>query len=237
MPQVFLANATTTIDGSSNLGTRMSVKSTATASSVISANDASNNAYNLSRNIAYDILQHDIGLVSIAVHDAHIQDFTISSTNVSTNSWSFTIPNIYGRAFTYSLFSDTSAVPVSKTIAKTPAVPITYGAITNLSGGFIYAAGAGVLQPYNGQTTDFTDTPPGNRISTLTANGSAYMMSLVNMMGGILTWDISSNNPVNSKGNFLPDASFNTSYVLSCQTPFATIAPCKAILIGHIVAV
>jgi hypothetical protein len=159
-----------------------------------------------------------------------ITSFTITSNAVGTNSWTFTIPNSYGRAFNYSLYTDTTPTTKSTTnVAK----PMT-GSIA-VNGSFLYATGSGILQPYSStSTTAITYCAGFQQNYTITASGSAYVMSIVNSLGGTLTWSYTTNG-VNDNGACPPtaNAQFTTTYTLSTT---GSVASCYVKLVGIVIA-
>jgi len=167
-----------------------------------------------------------------------ISSFTITSS-VGTNSWSFTIPNSYGRAFTYSLYSNTTPTTYSKNIASNP--PFAYGNIT-LNGSFIFATGNGVYQPYSGTSQTFVDYCSGaQNTHNISAGGGGYVMSVINTMGQTITWTIASNsvNSTSTQSGATPcpavanPSSFTTNYTITIPT---AIASCSLTLVGVVIA-
>lgn len=165
--------------------------------------------------------------------------FTITSNAVGTNSWSFTIPNSYGRAFTYSLYSNTTPTTYSKNIASNP--PFAYGNIT-LNGSFIFATGNGVYQPYSGTSQTFVDYCSGaQNTHNISAGGGGYVMSVINTMGQTITWTIASNsvNSTSTQSGATPcpavanPSSFTTNYTITIPT---AIASCSLTLVGVVIA-
>jgi hypothetical protein len=167
-----------------------------------------------------------------------ISSFTITSS-VGTNSWSFTIPNSYGRAFTYSVFSDTNPTTSSKQSSTNP--PFSYGAIT-LNGSFFLATGNAVYQPYSGTSASFVDYCSGfQNIHSISANGGGYVMSVINSMGQTVTWTITSNsvNSTSTQSGATPcpavasPSTFTTTYTITVPT---SIVSCSLVLVGIVVA-
>lgn len=168
-----------------------------------------------------------------------ITSFTITSNAVGTNSWSFTIPNSYGRAFSYSIYSDTTPTTYSKSNLGIP--PYSYGSITS-NGGFIYATGGAVYQPYSGTSSTFVDyCSGGQNIHSVSASGAGYFMSVINAMGGTGTWTITSSSVNNTStiSGATPcpavatPSSFTTYYTFSTS---ASCASCYAKLVGVVIA-
>ena len=70
MPQIYLANATSTVNGVTTNGSMIKASASANASSAVSQDDASFNAHKLATSIANETLVHDISLVNVAVLDS-----------------------------------------------------------------------------------------------------------------------------------------------------------------------
>jgi hypothetical protein len=159
-----------------------------------------------------------------------ITSFTITSNAVGTNSWTFTIPNSYGRAYNYSLYTDTTPTTTNRSnVAK----PIT--GVLSVNGSFLYATGSGILESYSTTSaTSITYCGGFQQNYTITASGSGYAMSIVNSMGATLTWSYSTNS-VNDNGACPPtaNAQFTTSYTLTSST---AVASCYVKLVGIVIA-
>lgn len=161
-----------------------------------------------------------------------ITSFTISSNAVGTNSWTFTIPNSYGRAFNYSLFSDTTPSVAYKTQLGNP---MNYGTPA-LNNSFVYATGAIVYQPYNGTSSTRNTYCSGfSQNYTISAGGGAYIPSVINSMGGSFTWTLTTSNVSENTANCPPTAAtgFTTIYSVSCSS---SVASCYLKLVGVVVA-
>jgi hypothetical protein len=156
-----------------------------------------------------------------------VTSFTISSNAVGTNSWDFTIPNSYGRAFTYSVYSDTSPTTETKTVSS----PFTYGTPT-LNGSFFFATGNAVNQPY-GITSTIVDYCQGfPDTHDVSSNGAGYLLSVVNTMGQTITWTIGSSTAT-LVGCPETLTSMTTTYNLTIA---GSVGSCYAKLVGIVVA-
>jgi hypothetical protein len=166
-----------------------------------------------------------------------IPSFTITSNAVGTNSWNFTIPNSYGRAFNYSLFTDTN--PTTVTLGGGTQPTFQTGPIT-LNGSFIYATGTGVYQPYKSNSATFVDFCSGfSNTHNASAVGGGYVMDIINSVGQTITWTITSNistitgtNPGDSPCP-AQASPFTTIYTV---TSSGSVASCYLKLVGIVVA-
>ena len=160
-----------------------------------------------------------------------ITSFTITSNAVGTDSWTFNIPASYGRAYTYSLYTDT--IPTT-TVATGQSKPM-FGSPT-INGSFILATGSGILQYYRSTSSSAITYCSGFQDNyTITASGSAYMMNIISVIGTTtLTWSYSTNG-VNDGGGCPPQANsqFTTTYTI---TSSSSVASCYLKLVGIIVA-
>ena len=160
-----------------------------------------------------------------------ITSFTITSNAVGTDSWTFNIPASYGRAYTYSLYTDT--IPTT-TVATGQSKPM-FGYPT-INGSFILATGSGILQYYRSTSVSAITYCSGFQDNyTITASGSAYMMNIISVIGTTtLTWSYSTNG-VNDGGGCPPQANsqFTTTYTI---TSSSSVASCYLKLVGIIVA-
>ena len=169
-----------------------------------------------------------------------ITTFTITSSNTSTNSWNFTIPNTYGNGYTYTLYTTGSPV-VSNTGGGTQP-NWSAGAINIPNNSIFFANGNGIYQPYTSTSGIFVDYCSGSANNhTATASGGGYVMNVISFMGSTsATWTISSNSvsitstisgnlpcPAQANGNF------TTNYTITFGTSLLTT--CSAVLTGNIV--
>jgi hypothetical protein len=145
--------------------------------------------------------------------------FTITSNAVGTNSWNFTIPNnSYGRAFSYTVYSDTNAT--TSLVSNLGTTSITYGNIT-ANGSFFLASGYMIYQAYNGTSNQQITYCNGyQEFYTYSASGVGYVPSIINSIGQSITWVVSSNTVNRNDGTCPPTASggFITTYTLTVPT-------------------
>lgn len=161
-----------------------------------------------------------------------ITPFTITSNAVGTNSWTFTIPNSYGRAFTYSVYSDTTATTATKSGLS---IPMNYGTVA-LNGSFIFATGSMVYQPYQATSVSKITYCSGfSQNYTITAGGGGYIPSVINTMGQTITWSITTSSVGENTVPCPPVASggFTTIYTI---TSSSAVASCYLKLVGIVVA-
>jgi len=170
------------------------------------------------------------GQITTASNGSSTTAFTITSNAVGTNSWTFTIPNSYGRAFSYSVYTDTTPTTNSRTnVAK----PMT--GLLSVNGSFLYATGSGILENYSSTSVSAITYCSGFQQSyTITASGAGYVMSIINSMGSTLTWTYSTNS-VNDNTACPPtaNAQFTTTYTL---TSSGSVASCFVKLVGVVIA-
>lgn len=158
--------------------------------------------------------------------------FTLTSNAVGTNSWTFTIPNSYGRAFSYSLYTDTTPTNSAKNGLT---IPMNYGTPA-LNGGFIFSTGNAVYQPYSGTSgTQITYCSGFQQQYTISASGGAYIFSSINSMGGTFTITLTTNSVGENTAPCPPVASggFTTIYTI---TSSVAVASCSLKLVGQVVA-
>lgn len=165
--------------------------------------------------------------------------FSITSTNTSTNSWSFTIPNNYGYGFTYNLY--TTGVPVSYNTGGGTSPNWSAGTITLQNNSIFFVNGNSLYQPYTSTSSTFVDYCSGGANNhTATASGGAYIMNIISSMGGLASWTISSNsvtttgkNPGDTPCPAQASSNFTTNYTITFTSSLTTA--CSAVLIGNIV--
>jgi len=163
-----------------------------------------------------------------------INTFTITSAGSSTNTWTFTIPNSYGKVFNFYLY--TNATPATSIKNNAGTTSINYGAIT-ASGTFAYATGFMIYQPYSATSnTQITYCAGFQQNYTYTAGGGAYLPTITGQAGQTFSWSIVSNSVGENQGTCPPTASsgFTTQYTLT--TASSLIYACPVILVGIIVA-
>ena len=155
---------------------------------------------------------------------------TIRSDGSGTNSWTFTdlANTLTKRAYTYTLYSDLYPAQQQKTNLGS-STPITYGAVA-LNGSFFVATGNMVQQPYSGTSSSQITYCAGFQQSyTYSANGTAYIPSIVNNMGVILSWAVSSNSVARNDGTCPPSASSSFS-TIATLTSTTSITSCRVVL-------
>jgi hypothetical protein len=171
-------------------------------------------------------------ITALANGTGGITSFTITSNAVGTKTWTFTIPNTYGRAFNYSLYTDTTPTILSSSNVAKP----MYGSAGAINGSFMYATGSGILESFSStSSTNITYCAGFQQNYTITASGSAYAMSIINSMGGTFTWSYTTNG-VNDNNSTCPpsaNAQFTTTYTLATT---GSVASCYVKLIGIIIA-
>jgi hypothetical protein len=145
---------------------------------------------------------------------------TIRSDATGTNNWTFTnlSPTLTKRAYSYSLYSDLYGSQASKSSLGTSS--INYGAVA-LNGTFFIATGNLVQQTYTGSSTSQITYCAGFQQSyTYSANGTAYIPSIVNAVGATLTWAVASSSVAENSGTCPPSASgsFSTTATLTSTT-------------------
>jgi hypothetical protein len=145
---------------------------------------------------------------------------TIRSDATGTNSWSFTNMSsvLSKRAYSYSLYSDLYPSQASKSNLGTTS--INYGSIVP-SGTFFTATGNMVYQTYTGSSsTQITYCAGFQQNYTYSANGTAYIPSIVNAIGATLSWSVVSSAVGENSGTCPPSASgsFNTIATLTSTT-------------------
>jgi len=158
--------------------------------------------------------------------------FTLTSNAVGTNSWVFTIPNSYGRAFTFSLYTDTTPTNSARNGLT---IPMNYGNV-GLNGGFIYATGNAVYQPYSATSqTQITYCAGFQQQYTISAGGGGYVMNIINSMGGVFSIAITTSSVGQNTTPCPPTASggFTTIYTI---TSSVSVASCNLKLVGQVVA-
>ena len=156
--------------------------------------------------------------------------FTIPSNAIGANSWTFTIPISYGRAFSYSIYTDIQ--PTGTTTANVAKPMNGYPAI---NGTFFYATGSGILQKYTSTSVNAITYCSGFQADyTISASGNAYIMSIINSMGTTFTWSYSTNS-VNDNTACPPKANsnFTTTYTL---TSTGSVPTCFVKLVGIVIA-
>ena len=162
-----------------------------------------------------------------------ITTFTITSNAVGTNTWTFTIPNSYGRAFNYSVYSDTTPIANNSTNVQKPML----GKLA-INGSFVYATGSGIIEYYSATSaTAITYCSGFQQNYTITASGAGYVMSVVNSMGHTIGWNYTTNS-VNDNTTTCPptaNAQFTTTYTLTL-TDGGSIASCNMKLVGVVIA-
>ena len=159
--------------------------------------------------------------------------FTITSNSVGTNSWGFTISNTLGRAFTYSLYTDTVPTTSGKSNLVSSGT-ITYGGII-LNGSFIFSTGSMVYQPYSGTSSAMITYCSGNSETYyISASGGAYIPSVINNMGSVITWVVSSNSV--SQNSACPPAASSGFTTVYTVTSSSSVASCYLKLVGTVVA-
>jgi hypothetical protein len=97
---------------------------------------------------------------------------------------------------------------------------INYGAVA-VSGTFFIATGNMVYQTYTGTSNSQITYCAGFQQSyTYSANGTAYIPSIVNAMGASLSWAVASSSVAENQGTCPPSASggFNTIATLTSTT-------------------
>ena len=156
---------------------------------------------------------------------------TIRSDAVGTNSWSWTnlSSSLSKRAYSYSLYSDLYPSQASKTNLGS-STPITYGSVVP-SGTFFIATGNMVYQTYTGTSSSQITYCAGFQQSyTYSANGTAYIPSIVNSMGATLSWAVSSNSVARNDATCPPTASGSFS-TIATLTSTTTITNCYVYLL------
>lgn len=177
-----------------------------------------------------------IGYVNSAVGTGN---FSITSTNTSTNSWSFTIPNNYGYGFTYNLY--TTGIPVAYNTGGGTQPTWSAGNITLQSNSIFFVSGNGVYQPYTSTSSAFLDFCGGfQNTHTATGSGGAYIMNIISSMGASASWTINSNSitTTGTQSGNLPcpaqaSSPFTTNYTITFSSSLASA--CSAVLTGNIV--
>lgn len=161
--------------------------------------------------------------------------FTISSAGSSTNTWTFTIPNSYGRAFNFYLYTD--ATPATSSKSNAGSTSITYGTIT-ASGTFAYATGFMIYQPYSATSNiQITYCAGFQQQYTYSAGGGAYLPTITSQAGQTFTWSVVSNSVAENNGTCPPSNSgnFTTQYTLTTASSLIYACPIK--LVGTITAI
>jgi hypothetical protein len=163
-----------------------------------------------------------------------VTTFTITSDSTGTNSWTFTIPNSYGNAFNYSVYSDTQ--PTTNSITDAGTSSISYGSVS-LNGSFFFGVGSMVYQPYSATSNiQITYCAGYQENYTYTATGGGYVPSVINSIGGNITWTVSSNTINENLNKCPPTASSNFTTIYTLNLSDGAVASCYTKIIGTIIS-
>ena len=170
------------------------------------------------------------GQVTVASSGTAPTSFVLTSNAVGTNSWTFTIPISYGRAYSYSIYTDIQ--PTGTTTSNLAKPMVGYPAI---NGTFFFATGSGILVKYTSDSINAITYCSGfQQDYEIHSSGEAYIMSIINNMGATFTWAYSTNS-VNDNAACPPQASsgFTTTYTL---TSTGSVPACFVKLVGIVIA-